>query len=78
MGKIQECWDFLKSQKVNKKMIPIKAFGAFVNMGTMAIFPFLTIQMTEMGLTYSDVSIVYGLIPAFTCLSGPISGKQHL
>ena len=76
MGKFKEYWDFIKNQRINKKMIPVKAFGAFLNMGTVAIFPYLTLQMTDIGLNYSDISIVYGLVPCFTFLGGPISGKN--
>ena len=75
MGRIQECWDFIKSQKINKKMIPIKLFSSFFNMGTFAIFPYLTLQMTEIGLNYSDIGFIYLIIPAATFFSAPISGK---
>ena len=74
MDNVRKYWDFIKSQRINKRMIPIKAFGAFFNMGTYAIFPYLTLQMTDIGLTYSDISIIYLLIPAVTFFSGPISG----
>ena len=76
MGKFQECWDFIKSQKINKKMLPIKLFTAFFNMGTFAIFPYLTLQMTEIGLNYSDIGFIYLLIPAATFFSAPISGNS--
>ena len=77
MDNIGKYWDFIKSQRINKRMIPIKAFGAFFNMGTYAIFPYLTLQMTDIGLTYSDISIISLLIPAATFFSGPISGKNQ-
>ena len=57
-------------------MIPIKLFSSFFNMGTVAIFPYLTLQMTEIGLNYSDIGFIYLLIPAATFLSAPISGKR--
>ena len=47
-------------------------------MGTYAIFPYLTLQMTDIGLTYSDISIIYLLIPAVTFFSGPISGIWNI
>ena len=78
MGRIQECWDFIKSQKINKKMIPIKLFSSFFNMGTFAIFPYLTLQMTEIGLKFSDIGFIYLIIPAATFFSAPISGKWSL
>ena len=76
MGKFQECWDFIKSQKINKKMLPIKLFTAFFNMGTFAIFPYLTLQMTEIGLNYSDIGFIYLLLPAVTAAAAPMSGKK--
>ena len=74
MDKLRENWVLLRSQKINKKMVPVKIFGAFLNLGIMAIFPYLPLQMSEMGLTFNDISIVSGTIPAFTFLGGPISG----
>ena len=76
MGKIQECFDFIKSQRINKKMIPIKLFSSFFDMGTYAIFPYLTLQMTEIGLNYSDIGFIYLIIPAATFFSAPISGNR--
>ena len=76
MGRIQECWDFIKSQKINKKMIPIKLFSSFFNMGTFAIFPYLTLQMTEIGLNYSDIGLIYLLLPLASAAAAPISGKK--
>ena len=75
MGKIQECFDFIKSQRINKKMIPIKLFSSFFDMGAYAIFPYLTLQMTEIGLNYSDIGFIYLIIPAATFFSAPISGN---
>ena len=76
MGKIQECFDFIKSQRINKKMIPIKLFSSLFDMGTYAIFPYLTLQMTEIGLNYSDIGFIYLIIPAATFFSAPISGNK--
>ena len=76
MGKFQESWDFIRSQKINKKMLPIKLFTAFFNMGTFAIFPYLTLQMTEIGLNYSDIGLIYLLLPLASAAAAPISGKK--
>ena len=45
-------------------------------MGTFAIFPYLTLQMTEIGLKFSDIGFIYLIIPAATFFSAPISGNK--
>ena len=61
--------------KVNKKVIPIKLFGFLWHIGTHMVFPFMTIQMLQIGLNLQDVSIVYGITPLVTFLASPLSGK---
>ena len=60
--------------KVNKKVIPIKLFGFLWHIGTHMVFPFMTIQMLQIGLNLQDVSIVYGITPLVTFLASPLSG----
>lgn len=45
--------------------------------GTLMIWPFLTLQMREIGLTYGDVSLIYGLIPAMTFMVQPSLGTRR-
>ena len=40
------------------------------------IFPYLTLQALGLGLTYEDISIIYGISPVIALTAGPISGKQ--
>ena len=61
--------------KINKKVIPIKLFGFLWHVAIHMVFPFLTLQMTQIGLNLEDVSIVYGLTPLVTFLSAPLTGK---
>ena len=61
--------------KVNKKVIPIKLFGFLWHIGTHMVFPFMTIQMLQIGLNLQDVSIVYGITPLVTFLASPLSGN---
>ena len=74
-SKIKSGWNHLTSLRPNTKMIPVKAFGFFLNFGTLAIFPYFTLQMQDVGLSFGDISIILGVIPIFTFISGPISGK---
>ena len=37
-------------------------------------FPYLTLQARNLGLTYEDISYVYGIIPVFTFFSSPFAG----
>ena len=62
--------------KINKKMIPIKLFGALYNLAINITFPYLTLQMTQIGLNVEDVSIIYGVTPLMTFLAAPIAGKS--
>ena len=66
----------LKLGKINRKMVPVKAFGTFLNMGVNTIFPYVALQMVNIGLSLEDISFVYGAIPLFTFIASPIAG-QH-
>jgi hypothetical protein len=43
--------------------------------GVMMVYPFLTLQMRSLGLTFEDISIMYAFIPLFTLIASPVSGK---
>ncbi len=44
------------------------------NFGIAMTFPYLTLQARNLGLTYEDISYVYGIIPVFTFFSSPFAG----
>ncbi len=46
-------------------------------LGVTIIFPYLTLQMLNLGMTIADVSLVYGAIPFFTFFSSPLAGKYQ-
>ena len=60
--------------KVNKPMIPIKLWNFLWHVATYMTFPYLTVQMIQIGLTMEDVGIVYGFTPLLTFLVAPLSG----
>ncbi len=85
---------WLKGQKINKPMIPIKSFGFFLNFGKQnvrfnsvkrcflsffsggnMIFPYLTLQMFNIGLGFSDVSIISGITQFLTVFASPLAGN---
>ena len=76
MKKIKEIWKIIKSQRVNVKMIPVKVFGSFLYLATLVTFPYLTLQMLNIGLTMSDVSIIYGIVPIMTFMTSPLAGED--
>ena len=39
------------------------------------IFPYLTLQALGLGLTYEDISIIYGISPVIALAAGPIAGE---
>ena len=43
--------------------------------GVYMVFPFLTLQAIGLGLTYADISIVYGLSPILCLGSQPLAGR---
>ena len=49
------------------KLIPI---------GVYMVFPFLTLQALGLGLTYADISIVYGLSPVLCLGAQPLAGRE--
>ena len=64
--------------KHNTKIIPIEIFGFLWHVAVYMTFPFMTLQMLNIGLNMEDVSIVYGLVPLVTFLAAPLSGHSHL
>ncbi len=38
------------------------------------VFPFLTLQALSTGLTYEEVSVIYGLVPVFSIMAAPVAG----
>ena len=78
MGRLKESWNFIKSQKVNVKMIPVKVFGSLLYLSTNITFPYLTLQMLNIGLNLNDVSIVYGIVPLMTFLTSPLAGIDNV
>ena len=38
------------------------------------LFPYLTLQAMGLGLTYEDISIIYGISPFIALAAAPISG----
>ena len=54
-------------------MMPYHSFRA----GMSLIFPYLTLQALGLGLTYEDISIIYGISPVIALAAGPIAGKQN-
>ena len=40
------------------------------------VFPFLTLQALGLGLTYADISIVYGLSPVLCLGAQPLAGRE--
>ena len=46
------------------------------NFGSALIFPFIPLQMADLGLTIEDIGYIYGLYPLITMFSGPIAGSM--
>ena len=40
----------------------------------MMIFPYLTLQALGIGLSYEDISIIYGIVPALSFMASPTAG----
>ena len=59
---------------IKKALIVMKLCYFTYNFGAALIFPFIPLQMTDLGLTIEDIGYIYGLYPLITMFSGPISG----
>lgn len=42
--------------------------------GMSMLFPYLTLQMRQLGMSYEDISYAFGIIPALTFFASPIAG----
>ena len=41
------------------------------------VFPYLTLQALGLGLTYADISIVYGISPIVCLGAQPLAGRDR-
>ena len=62
---------------INKGMVLIKVAYSTAYLGLIILVPYLTLQALTLGLTYEDISIIYGITPAITFMMSPISGKNR-
>lgn len=60
---------------INRGMVLIKVVYCTAYLGLIIMLPYLTLQALTLGLTYEDISIVYGITPAITFMMSPITGK---
>ena len=61
---------------INKGMVLIKVAYSTAYLGLIILVPYLTLQALTLGLTYEDISIIYGITPAITFMMSPVSGKK--
>ena len=63
---------------INKGMVLIKVAYSTAYLGLIILIPYMTLQALTLGLTYEDISIIYGITPAITFMMSPISGNVEL
>ena len=59
---------------IKKGLVVMKMCYFTFNFGSALIFPFIPLQMADLGLTIEDIGYIYGLYPLITMFSGPIAG----
>ena len=59
---------------IKKGLVIMKLSYFTYNFGAALLFPFIPLQMIDLGLTIEDIGYIYGLYPLITMFSGPISG----
>ena len=64
-----------RGMTINRGMVLIKVVYCTAYLGLIIMLPYLTLQALTLGLTYEDISIVYGITPAITFMMSPITGK---
>ena len=62
---------------INKGMVLIKVVYSTAYLGIVILLPYLTLQALSLGLTYEDISIIYGITPAITFMMSPLSGIDY-
>ena len=60
---------------IKKGLVIMKLSYFTYNFGAALLFPFIPLQMIDLGLTIEDIGYIYGLYPLITMFSGPISGQ---
>ena len=69
---------FMQALTINKGVVLIKVVYSTAWLGLTIIVPYLTLQALTLGLTYEDISIIYGITPALTFMLSPLSGKKNV
>ena len=64
-----------QAMTINKGMALIKVAYSTAYLGLIILIPYMTLQALTLGLTYEDISIIYGITPAITFMMAPISGN---
>ena len=66
-----------QAMAINKGMVLIKVVYSTAYLGIVILLPYLTLQALSLGLTYEDISIIYGITPAITFMMSPLSGIDY-
>ncbi|XP_055331630.1 uncharacterized protein LOC129583722 [Paramacrobiotus metropolitanus] len=58
----------------NRKLIPLKIFMVFFCGGFAALYPYLTIHMKSIGISVTQIGLLYAFYPLTVCIGGPLAG----
>ncbi|OWA53815.1 hypothetical protein BV898_18237 [Hypsibius exemplaris] len=60
--------------KINWKLVPLKLLMLLVYGAMAALYPFLTLHMRAIGLSWTEIAIISAIVPFVSCLGPPLGG----
>lgn len=67
---------FFKGLKINKGVFWIKVGYSLWGLGILCVLPYVPLQMSSLGLSTEDISLILGLMPLLIVFFLPISGTS--
>ncbi|GAB6032926.1 hypothetical protein CHUAL_012121 [Chamberlinius hualienensis] len=64
----------LKNDIIRKELLPIKLLYASLMTAVYSLYPYLTIQLRNQGISPTQLALIYSIIPVFTFVAPPFVG----
>ncbi|OWA55260.1 hypothetical protein BV898_19646 [Hypsibius exemplaris] len=59
---------------VNRQLVPLKILMLLVHGGMAALYPYLTLHMRSIGLTFVEIGVIYAILPFVSAIGPAIGG----
>jgi MFS family permease len=70
-------WNFARNLRINRGVLWLKIGYSLFGLGLIIVLPFVPLQMSALGLSDEDISLILGLMPVVTIFTLPLFGKLN-